>query len=80
MRAQRIQLGITGPQKSLKARGELMRQRNPSMQPLCLSSVATELGLRFSSENLKAIGKQFKAAYVAAYNESTSSSWTGLHT
>ena len=47
--------------------GPALSAPDPSMQPLCLSSVATELGLRFSSDNLKAIGKQVKAAYVAAY-------------
>ena len=47
--------------------GQALSAPDPSMQPLCLSSVATELGLRFSSDNLKAIGKQVKAAYVAAY-------------
>ena len=47
--------------------GQALSAPDPSMQPLCLSSVATELGLRFSSDNLKAIGKKVKAAYVAAY-------------
>ena len=47
--------------------GQALSAPDPSMQPLCLSSVATELGLRFSSDNLKAIGKKVKAAYVEAY-------------
>ena len=37
------------------------------LPPLCLSSVATELGYRFTSGDLLTIGKTLKAAYVGVY-------------
>ena len=40
---------------------------DPSMQPVCLSSVAIELGFKFDKDNLKDIGKLLKIAYVDAY-------------
>jgi hypothetical protein len=38
-----------------------------SMQPLCLSSFATELGFRFSTNDLISIGKTLKGKYVDKY-------------
>ena len=38
-----------------------------SMQPVCLSSVATELGLNFDGDKLKEIGVMLKSAYVGQY-------------
>jgi len=38
-----------------------------SMQSVCLSSVATELGLNFDGDKLKEIGVMLKSAYVGQY-------------
>ncbi len=40
---------------------------DPSLQPVCLSSVAIELGLRFDDKQLQEIGNILKDAYVNAY-------------
>ena len=37
---------------------------DPSMQPVCLSAVATKLGFIFDGDQLKEIGKNLKVAYV----------------
>jgi hypothetical protein len=47
--------------------GQVQTAPDPTMQPLCLSSVATELGYKFSTDHLLSIGKTIKERYVAKY-------------
>jgi hypothetical protein len=51
----------------LERKGILFKFPMMKLPPLCLSSVATELGYRFTSGDLLTIGKTLKAAYVGVY-------------
>jgi hypothetical protein len=63
-----LNLGLKRPTEE----GGITTVTDDSRQPVTISTIATSLGLRFTENDYKAIGKKVKAAYVSKHSEDPS--------